>query len=459
MQNQEEFDKELQKVLNDELPAKGKKIKRKGRWKKKVLISALGLIGLLFLISKAFGNGKEVSVSVNAQPLTKGSVTETLTLNGPVSGTDSVDVVSNLHLEVLDIAVSEGDQVEKGQILATLDSSSLQREIEMARNAYNLAVQARAENQKSRQMAYEKALQAYSEAQKALSRADVLHAAGDISELDWENAKNAVVNAQKDVASYDVVNGQVKMSASDDLQVENARFELENKQKDLENTQIASPIAGTVTRVNSKVGRFADKTEDEKPMFIIENLDQLQLSIRVSEYSIGKVKLGQKAQISADLLHGEAVNGVVSMISPSGEEKGDGSTERVIPITIAIEKENSGLIPGITAKAKVVLAEAKDTFVVPVSALVQDSSGALSIAAVQNGKIHLIKITTGVESDFETEIFPAEGETLQEGMQYLPDPPQNAAEGLEVTVITPVDPMQTQGTESTEEMSAPQTQE
>lgn len=459
MQNQEEFDKELQKVLNDELPAKGKKIKRKGRWKKKVLISALGLIGLLFLISKAFGNGKEVAVSVNAQPLTKGSVTETLTLNGPVSGTDSVDVVSNLHLEVLDIAVSEGDQVEKGQILATLDSSSLQREIEMARNAYNLAVQARAENQKSRQMAYEKALQAYSEAQKALSRADVLHAAGDISELDWENAKNAVVNAQKDVASYDVVNGQVKMSASDDLQVENARFELENKQKDLENTQIASPIAGTVTRVNSKVGRFADKTEDEKPMFIIENLDQLQLSIRVSEYSIGKVKLGQKAQISADLLHGEAVNGVVSMISPSGEEKGDGSTERVIPITIAIEKENSGLIPGITAKAKVVLAEAKDTFVVPVSALVQDSSGALSIAAVQNGKIHLIKITTGVESDFETEIFPAEGETLQEGMQYLPDPPQNAAEGLEVTVITPVDPMQTQGTESTEEMSAPQTQE
>ena len=459
MQNQEEFDKELQKVLNDELPAKGKKIKRKGRWKKKVLISALGLIGLLFLISKAFGNGKEVAVSVNAQPLTKGSVTETLTLNGPVSGTDSVDVVSNLHLEVLDIAVSEGDQVEKGQILATLDSSSLQREIEMARNAYNLAVQARAENQKSRQMAYEKALQAYSEAQKALSRADVLHAAGDISELDWENAKNAVVNAQKDVASYDVVNGQVKMSASDDLQVENARFELENKQKDLENTQIASPIAGTVTRVNSKVGRFADKTEDEKPMFIIENLDQLQLSIRVSEYSIGKVKLGQKAQISADLLHGEAVNGVVSMISPSGEEKGDGSTERVIPITIAIEKENSGLIPGITAKAKVVLAEAKDTFVVPVSALVQDSSGALSIAAVQNGKIHLIKITTGVESDFETEIFPAEGETLQEGMQYLPDPPQNAAEGLEVTVITPVDPMQTQKTESTEEMSAPQTQE
>lgn len=459
MQNQEEFDKELQKVLNDELPAKGKKIKRKGRWKKKVLISALGLIGLLFLISKAFGNGKEVSVSVNAQPLTKGSVTETLTLNGPVSGTDSVDVVSNLHLEVLDIAVSEGDQVEKGQILATLDSSSLQREIEMARNAYNLAVQARAENQKSRQMAYEKALQAYSEAQKALSRADVLHAAGDISELDWENAKNAVVNAQKDVASYDVVNGQVKMSASDDLQVENARFELENKQKDLENTQIVSPIAGTVTRVNSKVGRFADKTEDEKPMFIIENLDQLQLSIRVSEYSIGKVKLGQKAQISADLLHGEAVNGVVSMISPSGEEKGDGSTERVIPITIAIEEENSGLIPGITAKAKVVLAEAKDTFVVPVSALVQDSSGALSIAAVQDGKIHLIKITTGVESDFETEIFPAEGETLQEGMQYLPDPPQNAAEGLEVTVITPVDPMQTQGTESTEEMSAPQTQE
>lgn len=434
MQSKEEFDKELQKVLNDELPAKRGKKKRK-KWKKKpLLIGAIGLIGLLFLITRTFGGTKETAAFVNPQPLSKGSVVESITLNGPVSGTDSVDVVSNLHLEVLEIAVKEGDSVEKGQLLATLDASSLEREIEMAQKTYDLAVAARTENQKARQAAYEKAVQAYSEASKAFERSNILHDTGDVSDVEWETAKHAMEAARKDVNSYDVSGGRVKESATDSQQVESAWFTLQNKKRDLENTQIVSPIAGTVVRVNSKVGRFADKIEDEKPMFIIENLDCLQLSIRVSEYSIGKVKLGQKAMISADILNGETLQGVVSRISPTGEEKGDGSTERVIPITISVDSNDSGLIAGITAKAKVTLAEATDTFVVPISSLVQDSTGTLSIAVVQNGKLHLIPVATGVESDFETEIFAAGEEALTEGMLYLPTPPAGAAEGMSVTV-------------------------
>ncbi|MDO4324471.1 MAG: efflux RND transporter periplasmic adaptor subunit [bacterium] len=434
MQSKEEFDKELQKVLNDELPAKGGK-KKKKKWKKKpLLISAVGLIGLAVLILRAFGGSQETAVPVSPQPLSKGSVVESITLSGPVSGTDSVDVVSNLHLEVLDIVVNEGDSVEKGQLLATLDSSSLEREIEMAQNTYDLAVAARAENQRARQAAYEKAVQSYDEAKKASTRANILHEAGDISDVEWETAKHAMTAAQKDVDSYEVSGGRVKESAVDSQQVENARFELKNKQRDLENTQITSPISGTVVRVNSKVGRFADKTEDEKPMFIIENLDRLQISIRVSEYSIGKVKLGQKAVISADILNGKTVEGVVSRISPTGEEKGDGSTERVIPITISVDSNDSGLIAGITAKAKVTLAEANDTFVVPISSLVQDTDGNVSIAVVRDGKIHLLAVTTGVESDFETEIFAAGEEALTEGMLYLPNPPAAVAEGMPVTV-------------------------
>ena len=41
-------------------------------------------------------------------------------------------------------------------------------------------------------------------------------------------------------------------------------------------TQIKSPIDGTVVRVNTKVGRFADKTENDEPIFIIENLEVLE---------------------------------------------------------------------------------------------------------------------------------------------------------------------------------------
>ncbi|MDO4295440.1 MAG: efflux RND transporter periplasmic adaptor subunit [bacterium] len=451
MKSNEEFDKELQKVLNDEIPAKPKGgRRRRKRWKKPLLFAGIGVLGFLFLMSRVFGSSSAVSVPVEAQPLTKGEVVESLTLNGPVSGTDSVDVVSNLHLEVTEISVKEGDYVEKGQCLALLDASSLEREIAQARSRYELAVAAEQENQKNRQAAYEKALQTLEENQRAWERAEVLHQAGDISDVEWETARAAKVAAEKDVVSYEVRDGRVQSSAADRQQIEAARFELENKQKDLENTQIISPIAGTVTRVNSKVGRFADKTEDEKPMFIIENLDQLQLSIRVSEYSIGKVKVGQKAVISADILNGKTLNGEVSMISPSGEEKGDGSTERVIPITVSIDSKDSDLIAGITAKAKLTLAESKDTFVVPSSALIQASDGSLSIATVQNGSsLHLIPVTTGVESDFESEIFAAGEEALSTQLQYLPNPPMNAMEGMPVLLASVQAESESAQTEST----------
>ena len=119
-----------------------------------------------------------------------------------------------------------------------------------------------------------------------------------------------------------------------------------------------------MVRVNSKVGQFADKVEDDKPILSIENLEQLELEIKVSEFSIGKVKVGQMATITADILDGETAEGEVVKISPTGEEKGGGSTERVIPTTIRVTVKLKA-IAGITAKAELLIREAKDVFVVP----------------------------------------------------------------------------------------------
>ena len=49
-----------------------------------------------------------------------------------------------------------------------------------------------------------------------------------------------------------------------------------------------------MVRVNTKVGRFADTTENDVPLFVIENLDVLEMKINVSEYSIGQIKKGQE---------------------------------------------------------------------------------------------------------------------------------------------------------------------
>lgn len=122
-------------------------------------------------------------------------------------------------------------------------------------------------------------------------------------------------------------------------------------------------------------------------------------------------------------------------ISPTGEEKGGGSTERVIPTKIRVLDKDSKLIAGITAKAGIVLEEAKDTWVIPISALRTEADGSSSIVVVENGLCRMVPVTTGVESDISVEIFPAEGAELTENMEYIITPDAALTEGSKVAPL------------------------
>lgn len=422
----EEVEQEIADYLREDHSGKKKK-KRFRRWSKKQMLIAGGCtVVILFIVSRvACGGNKQVAPVVATFPLAKGDVTAILSLSGPVSGTESADVVSNLHAEVLQIMVREGDQVEKGQTLALIDSSDAQKAVDIAQNSYDLAVSEYNENIRDTQHRYEKAVQDYNTAKLNYDRNSVLFSAGDIPSADLEAALNTLKDAARECDSFTVVKGKAQPDKSYELKVKSAQFELEQKKKDLENAEVKSPITGTVVRVNSKVGQFADKPEDEKPMFIVENLENLEMEIAVSEYSISKVKVGQKAQIDADILNGRTEEGEVISISPTGEEKGGGSTERVVPATIQIKGGASGgLIAGITAKASLVTGEAKDVFTVPQTALSVGEDGSVNVATVDplDNTIHMIPVITGIESDLEVEIQAALEGGLTEGMTIVTSP-------------------------------------
>lgn len=415
-----------------------KKLKKYINWKswsrkRKILTVAAAAVCGVVLVKSLTGGGSSVLQVVTA-PVTQGTITEDLTVSGPVSGTDSVDVVSNLHAEVTEIRVKEGDRVEKGQLLAVIDSSDLQKEVEIAQNAYDLAVTTYEEQQIQAENGYAKALQDYEAAKAEYERTNVLYEAGSVSKVDWETARNKMNDAQREIKTFTLQDGKPVANESYSLQIKNAEFELQKKKEELEDCQVTSPIAGTVVRVNAKVGRFADKIEDDKPMFIIENLDVLEMKISISEYSIGKIAVGQAAEISADILNGDVVNGTVTAISPTGEEKGGGSTERVIPTTIRIEDKDTKLIAGITARAKIVLNEAKQAWIVPISAVLETEDGTFVIAVEQN-VLRRIPVETGVESDIQVEIIPVTEGTLTEGMQVVAAPSESMTDGMKVIAM------------------------
>lgn len=220
------FDRQLEEMMNG---TGGKKAGKKKRGKKKFLLAAAVLAVLGIGAVKVLG-GSEPSLPTAATvtPVRK-EIQNRLSVSGPVSGTDSVDVVSNLHAEVLEIPVKEGDKVTKGQVLAVLDDTDLKKEVAMAKNDYDLAVSTCAEQDRDARNGYAKAVQDLKTAQDNYNRTKVLYDSGDVPLVDLETAENGLNDAKRQAASYEVKNGQAVAGDSYRLQVEKARFEYEKK--------------------------------------------------------------------------------------------------------------------------------------------------------------------------------------------------------------------------------------
>ena len=134
---EEEIDKKIAELLSggDEKNSDNtsenrfKFIKRPKKIRKIIIIAII--IVILFIISKAMFGGK-AAVMPAVSKLSKGEIVSSLTITGPIEGTDSVDVTSNLHAKVTELNVKEGDSVIEGEtVLARLDTSDIEEEIRL----------------------------------------------------------------------------------------------------------------------------------------------------------------------------------------------------------------------------------------------------------------------------------------------------------------------------------------
>ncbi|HIU88577.1 MAG TPA: HlyD family efflux transporter periplasmic adaptor subunit [Candidatus Avilachnospira avistercoris] len=424
-----ELDRQIEELMEEGKPGSPKKKSKK----KKVIIAVIAVIVILFLLKSLLLRG-DSTVFVDTGFLSKGYIADTLSITGPVEGSDSVDVTSNIHAKITSLNVKEGDRVIEGEtLLLTIDPEDLQSKYELAKSNYDLAVSDKDTQLRTAQMNYDKAVQDLNTAREDYNRKSVLYGTGDISKVEFETAEATLHDAERAVGAYETEGGRVIPDESLDIKIQSAKLELEAAQKDIENAAIYAPITGTVTRVNTKVGQFADDIENSAPILTIENLDELNMEIKVSEYSIGQVHPGQKVIITADILgEGNSESGVIESISPTGEEKGGGSTERVIPTKIKVTEEKSGLMAGITAKAQIILEEKDDTFVVPISAVGTDPATGQSVmqfilsdvgsdteaGTAMTGTIATLPVETGIESDINVEIL--EDPTLVFDVDYKP---------------------------------------
>lgn len=353
-----------------------------GKRKKRLII--ISVLAALLLAGSFIGrllSGGMMPAEVTVGTAETMDLAQTVTVAGVISGSQSAEVVSSLGFEIISILVEEGDIVKKDQVLAMLDGEELQYE-------------------------YQKAAKALEEAKYKFESSLLLYEEGAISKSEYISSKNAYESSQITFNSFNIG----------------------------EKTKIRSPISGTVTRVNANLGRYANNTEDRKPMFIIEDLENLKMDVQINEYDIKNVKLDQLVTITADALGKESIEGKVSRISPTGELKDPASKEMVIPVQISIEKNDCGLIAGVTAKAKILIDSKTAVMTVPIDSVLEDpDTGESYIFVVEENIAKKVIIEPGIEGDFYIEVLNS---GLSDGDQVILGPTFDLNDGTEVLVLS-----------------------
>jgi len=389
-----------------------------------VIVGALAAI-IFWLATKG---SKAPQVMANVSKLERKTLEHVISVKAPLEGIEKAEVTSPLNYKIIDIRVKEGDLVKKDDVLAVLDRVELEKEIEYEENQIELSKLEAEERIKALQIEYDKALASYRDMEKTYEQNKDLYENGVITEEAFKKTEKDLEDLKRSLDSYNAVNGKIQLSQADKKRIEIQEDQLKFKKEELEKVMIKSPIDGTVTRVNVNIGRYARDTENGQAMFVVENLEKLQMKASVSEIDVGKIKLNQEAEIYSDILGKGFAKGRVARISPTAEQKDANTMERVIPVLIDVTERPENLIAGVIATAKIRTEKKENVFAVPSGAIVQDGEEYKIYILNEDNTLKSIPVEIGLETDLESEIIG----DLSEGMRYVINPDETFQEGMTV---------------------------
>lgn len=158
---------------------------------------------------------------------------------------------------------------------------------------------------------------------------------------------------------------------------------------------IKAPIAGIVT---SFTGVEGSMVAPASPVAVIENLDNLEITISVIERYSTLIKEGNKVIVTFDAIPGETFTATVTSLSPTIE-----SRTRTRTAKARLDVPEPRVISGMYANLNVIISTRDNVLVVPYSAL-STSNDVTSCYVVRDGKAVRTTVTTGIRESDRVEI-------------------------------------------------------
>jgi HlyD family secretion protein len=288
----------------------------------------------------------QAAPSYTTQTAGRGNLTLTVTANGTLQPTRSINIGSELSGTVRKVNVDVNDQLEKGQVLVELDPSKLRDQILRSRASVAVA-----------KALVEQAVATVGEARANLARLE------EVARLSGGKVPS---RTELDIARATLkraIAGETSAHAG----VNDAQAALSTDEINLSKASIRAPAKGVVLTRSVEPGNAVAASLQAVTLFTVaEDLTQLRLQVYVDEADVGSVKVDQNASFTVSAYPGRKYPAKITRVA-----YGSTITDNVVTYLtyLGVDNTDLSLRPGMTATATITADQRNDVLLVPNAAL------------------------------------------------------------------------------------------
>ena len=305
--------------------------------KKKVWIPLLIILSLStwFFIKRS---GSDDTISVDAEKVELRTIIQKINASGKIQPEESVQITSTITGWITEITVMEGDTVEPGQHLISIDEKQI-------RPRYNNA------------LSQVKSSEANLKKVKAqMSRTKTLFSQKLISQQEQEQVE----------ASF-----QIALSQS-----EQANANLLSAEDELSKTRLTAPKYGIVTSITKEEGEMAvGGMFNPGVLMTVADLSRMEVEVDVNENDVVNIVIGDTTEIEIDAYPDTIFFGVVSEIAHTAQSMNMGSQQQVTNFKVKVRMITvpDRIRPGMSSTVNIITETIKDALSIPIQALTSRS--------------------------------------------------------------------------------------
>lgn len=373
---------------------------------KKILI--FGLIAVLLVglpLYSKFKRGGDVD-EVDVEAATIKVIKSSILASGTLAYREQVQLGSEVIARVTGVHVKEGDRVELGQLLISLETDNLAAQLQQAEAQVRMS-----------EIAIER---------QKLMLQNLRRRLGNQRELLKRNLvdEDMVANLQNELsmAEVDLQSQQESLAQARAIRAQSADL--------LSKTSIVSPIEGIVIQVDVKAGETVIAGTTNLPgstLMVVADTSEMLAEVRVDEADIAQVREGQRADIYAAAFPDTPLQGTVESIATTARQtQGQQSLSFLVKILVD-EQSELETRSGMSARVDIYTQSAEETLAVLIQAIrydeeidVTDSNAEdqAFVMLIDDGTAVRRDVDLGLSSDSDQEITAG----LDEGDQVIIGP-------------------------------------